>query len=157
MRKPFLTGYKRHNPPGFQNFKFLNFSVYTTLSVPKHPISIKKLRTLRRVTKPESDFRFVQFFFYTPCINIFIFTTKMCKHQYINDLNTTDILKCALKVNLGKFYKPFHWLRHSLKLFWTSLLNIRQGFPKSFISWNQAFALPEMVTAASANLFSRIA
>ena len=27
--------------PGFQNFKFLNFSVYTTLSVPKQPISIK--------------------------------------------------------------------------------------------------------------------
>ena len=41
MRKPFLTGYKRQ-PPWFQNFKFLNFSVYTTLLVPKQPISIKK-------------------------------------------------------------------------------------------------------------------
>ena len=34
MCKPFLIGYKRH-PPGFQNFKFLSFSVYTTLLEPK--------------------------------------------------------------------------------------------------------------------------
>ena len=60
-----FTGYKSPPPPGFQNFIFLNFSVHTTLSVPKHHISIKKLCTLRRSTKPESDFRFVQFFLYT--------------------------------------------------------------------------------------------
>ena len=38
MRKRFLTGYKKHDPPGF---KFLNFSVYTALSVLKHPISME--------------------------------------------------------------------------------------------------------------------
>ena len=41
MRKPFLTGYKRHKRPGFKILIFLNFSVYTTLSEPKQPTSIK--------------------------------------------------------------------------------------------------------------------
>ena len=74
MCKPFLTGYKRHNPPGC---KILNFSIFLFLCFCfclHYIISTqttylnKKLRTLRRFTKPESDFRFVQFFFYTPCI-----------------------------------------------------------------------------------------
>ena len=66
MRKAFLTGYKRHNPPGFKILNFSIFSVYSTLQVPKQPISIKKLRTLWCFTKPERDFRFVQFFFILP-------------------------------------------------------------------------------------------
>ena len=70
MRKPFLIGYKRHNPR-VSNFKFLSFSVYITLLEPKQPISIKKLRTLTRFTKPESDFRFVQFFFIHPVERLF--------------------------------------------------------------------------------------
>ena len=54
-------------PPGFQNFKFLNFSVYTTLLVPKQPISIKNfihcgaLQSRRAISGLYS-------FFYTPCI-----------------------------------------------------------------------------------------
>ena len=47
VRKPFLIGCKLPRV-----LKFLNFFV-------------KKLCTLRRLTKPESDFRFVQFFLYT--------------------------------------------------------------------------------------------
>ena len=61
---PFLIGYKRNNPLGFQNFKFLNFSVYTTYIIRTQTTYFnKKRRTLRRFTKPESDFRFIQFFF----------------------------------------------------------------------------------------------
>ena len=64
-----IFNYKRQ-PPGFQNFKFINFSVYTTLSVPKQPISIKNfvhcgaLQSRRAISGLFSSF-------YTPvyCIN----------------------------------------------------------------------------------------
>ena len=61
MRQPFLTGYKRHN------FKFLNFSVYTTLSVPKQPISIKNAVHCGALQSRER-FQVCSVFFYTPCI-----------------------------------------------------------------------------------------
>ena len=69
MRKPFLTGYKTQHP-GFQNFKFQFFCLHYIISTQTTYFN-KKLRTLRRFTKPESDFRFVQFFFIHPvyCIN----------------------------------------------------------------------------------------
>ena len=68
--KAFLTGYKRPPPLGF---KTLNLSIFFCLF---YIISTqttyfnKKLRTLRRFTKPESAFRFVQFFLYTLYIYI---------------------------------------------------------------------------------------
>ena len=101
MRKPFLIGYKRHNPPGFQNFKFLSFSVYTTLLEPKQPISIKKLRTLTRFAKPESDFRFVQFFFIHPVECLFSSVGRIFQPERatLTDNNFENQLLCYVNQN----------------------------------------------------------
>ena len=82
MRKPFLTGCKRHNPPGFEMY---NFSIFILILHYKYP-SNKKLRTLRRLTKPEGDFSIVQFFFiHRPCR----IATKT-PHEYIRE-HTSNI------------------------------------------------------------------
>ena len=101
MRKPFLIGYKKHNPPGFQNFKFLSFSVYTTLLEPKQPISIKKLRTLTRFTKPESVCRFVQFFFMHPVERLFSSVGRIFQPERatLTDNNFENQLLCYVNQN----------------------------------------------------------
>ena len=68
-------------PLRFLNSKFLNFSAYFILQILKQPISIKK--ALRRFTKPESDFRFVQFFFYTLVYLAYSFF-KLCRCKVTN-------------------------------------------------------------------------
>ena len=70
MHKPFLTGYKRHNPLGF---KILNFSIFLCLH---YIISIgtqttyfnKKLRTLRVLYKAGERSRVCSFFFIHPVV-----------------------------------------------------------------------------------------
>ena len=62
--KPFLTGLK-DTTPRFQNFKFLNFSVYTTLSVPKHPISIKNFVHCGALQSRRAISGLFSFFLYT--------------------------------------------------------------------------------------------
>ena len=77
MRKPFLTGYKRHNPPGF---KTLNFSIflftlhYQYLSVPKHPISIKNVIHCGALQSRRAISGLFSFFLYT----LYIVSKSIC-------------------------------------------------------------------------------
>ena len=88
--KPFLTGYKRHNPP--PGFKILNFSIFLftlQLSVPKQPISIKKLRTLLRfIYKAGEQFQVCSvFFLYT----LYIKCSSSSKNADTNSVILWDI------------------------------------------------------------------
>ena len=66
MRKPFFYWLLKTQPRGFQNFKFLNFSVYTTLLVPKQPISIKNFVHCGALQSRRASSDLFSFF-YTPC------------------------------------------------------------------------------------------
>ena len=89
VRKPFLTAYKRHNPPPPPGFKILNFSffLFTLIISTQTTYFNKKLRTLLRFTTPESDFRFVQFFLYT----LYIKCSSSSKNADTNSIILWDI------------------------------------------------------------------
>ena len=86
MRKPFLTGCKRHNPRGLEfiiSQFFCSFYIISTLATYFN----KKRPSFRRFTKLESDFRFVQYFLYT----LYIAEVRATKHQFFPSTGVENV------------------------------------------------------------------